>query len=209
MTDWTEWHRSYDDPSTALARRLVVVQRRLVEAAVALGPGLRHVVSLCAGDGRDVIPILAEARLDPAPDVLLVELDPPLASVARDRAAAAGLWSVRVFEGDAADTSLYSELAPIDLLLLCGIFGNISDDDIRTTIGAAAALLREGGRVIWTRGATDPDLRPVIRDWVKELGFDELSFDGDPEPFGVGVGLRRADEVPSKPLPKRLFTFLR
>jgi hypothetical protein len=208
MTDWTEWHRSYDDPSTSLARRLVVVQRRLVEAAVALQPGLHRVLSLCAGDGRDVIPVLAEARLRPAPQTMLVELDPVLSTAARRRASAAGLESVEVIEGDAATTGLYARLAPIDLLLLCGIFGNVSDDDIRTTIGAAAALLRDGGRVVWTRGSTDPDLRPSIRKWFEDAGFDEVSFDGDPEPFGVGVGQRRPD-ADAPPLPPRLFTFLR
>jgi hypothetical protein len=208
MTDWTEWHRSYDDPSTSLARRLVVVQRRLVEAAVMLGPGLRQILSLCAGDGRDLIPILAEARVHPPPTTVLVELDPVLSTAARRRAATAGLASVEVIEGDAATTGLYSRLAPVDLLLLCGIFGNVSDEDIRTTIGAAAALLRDGGRVIWTRGSTEPDLRPSIRKWFEDAGFDEVSFDGDPEPFGVGVGERRPDAV-APPLPPRLFTFLR
>jgi hypothetical protein len=208
MTDWTEWHRSYDDPSTSLARRLVVVQRRLVEAVVALEPGLHRVLSLCAGDGRDVIPVLAEARLRPAPQTVLVELDPVLSTAARRRASAAGLESVEVIEGDAATTGLYARLVPVDLLLLCGIFGNVSDDDIRTTIGAAAALLRDGGRVVWTRGSTEPDLRPSIRKWFDDAGFDEVSFDGDPEPFGVGVGERRPDAV-APPLPPKLFTFLR
>jgi hypothetical protein len=208
MTDWSEWHRSYDDPSTSLARRLVVVQRRLVESIVALGPDMRRVLSLCAGDGRDIIPVLADARLDPAPSVVLVELDPVLATAARGRAAQAGLGTVLAIEADAGNTATYAHLVPVDLLLLCGIFGNVSDEDIHATVRASVALVRDGGLVMWTRGHTEPDLRPVIRRWFVEAGFDEISFDGDPEPFGVGVAQRRGDVV-ADPLPPRLFTFLR
>ena len=80
-------------------------------------------------------------------------------------------------------------MAPVDLLLLCGIFGNISDDDVHATVHTVPSLLRTGGTVIWTRGHLDRpvDLRPVIRGWFAEVGLTEVAFDGDPEPFGVGV----------------------
>lgn len=55
---------------------------------------------------------------------------------------------------------------PVDLLMLCGIFGNVSEQGIKATVSGTPALLRDGGAVIWTRGATDPDLRPAIRQMV-------------------------------------------
>jgi hypothetical protein len=49
--------------------------------------------------------------------------------------------------------------------------------------------------VIWTRGAFEMDLRPQIREWVKAAGFEELSFDGENEKYGVGVArMTRASE---------------
>lgn len=41
--------------------------------------------------------------------------------------------------GDASVTSAYVGAVPADLVLLCGIFGNISDADIRATVAMAAA----------------------------------------------------------------------
>jgi hypothetical protein len=40
---------------------------------------------------------------------------------------------------------------PADVLLLCGIFGNVSDGDIRRTVQAVPALCRAGATVIWAR----------------------------------------------------------
>ncbi|SEH03324.1 hypothetical protein SAMN05444920_13542 [Nonomuraea solani] len=54
--DWVAWHDHYDVPGSALERRLAVV-RRWVGAA--LDEGASRVVSLCAGQGRDLLPVLA------------------------------------------------------------------------------------------------------------------------------------------------------
>ncbi|MEE3920047.1 hypothetical protein V2I01_22750 [Micromonospora sp. BRA006-A] len=69
----------------------------------------------------------------------LVELDPRNADPARRAAADAGLTGVEVVTGDASLTDCYADLAPADLALACGIFGNISDDDIRETVRHCAS----------------------------------------------------------------------
>jgi hypothetical protein len=57
--DWQSWHEEYDDPGSRLSRRLAVVQRRLTEILdTVTGTDLR-LVSLCGGEARDVIPVLA------------------------------------------------------------------------------------------------------------------------------------------------------
>jgi hypothetical protein len=56
--DWHAWHDEYDDPASSLSRRLVVV-RRQVDAILRARPGPTRLVSMCAGDGRDVLPVLA------------------------------------------------------------------------------------------------------------------------------------------------------
>lgn len=60
---WIDWHAAYDDPHSSLAQRLVVVQQCIREAldflaATAAASGLR-IISLCAGDGRDLLPVLS------------------------------------------------------------------------------------------------------------------------------------------------------
>ena len=43
-----------------------------------------------------------------------------------------------MLEGDAADPANYRRA---DVMLACGIFGNISDDDVRRTVGVLPALV--------------------------------------------------------------------
>jgi hypothetical protein len=58
MKEWRHWHNAYDDPQSSLFRRLDVVRARLARALdMAENPVLR-LLSLCAGEGRDVIPVL-------------------------------------------------------------------------------------------------------------------------------------------------------
>ncbi|TMM10208.1 MAG: hypothetical protein E6G01_18650 [Actinobacteria bacterium] len=72
------------------------------------------------------------------------------------------------------------------------------------------SLLAPGGFVIWTRANQEPDLRERIRQSFVAAGLDEVSFDGHPEPFGVGVS-RRIEPRPAveATLRPRLFTFVR
>jgi hypothetical protein len=208
MADWVGWHARYDDPDSTQSRRLVVVRRRVGEALDGLGPRAR-VLSLCAGDGRDLLPELA-ARPRLAPDVLLVERDETLAGQARSAAAALGVGRVDVRVADAAWPASFADVLPVDLLLLCGIFGNVSDEDLRRTVAAVPLLLARDGIVIWTRGRLDgPDLRPAVRAWFREAGLTEVAFDEEAEGYGVGVA-RAGDEAPTADaLPDPLFTFVR
>lgn len=165
-------------------------------------------LSLCSGDGRDLIPVMAAQPPAARPRVILVELDPVLATAGREQIQAFGLAG-EVINGDAGRPDAWRSAVPVDLLMLCGIFGNITEDDIRTTIAAVPAMVTTGGVVIWTRGAFDDyDLRPQVRSWFHEAGMEELAYDGEPERYGVGVNRRIATAAVS-PLPPRLFTFLR
>jgi hypothetical protein len=206
--DWVDWHRGYEDPGSSLSQRLLIVRQRVGEALDALGPGLQRVLSLCSGDGRDLLPELA-VRPALAPEVLLVELDPSLARDAAENAAGLSLGGVLVAEADAGDTAVWADIVPAEMVLLCGIFGNVSEDDIRGTLAALPSLVTPGGFVIWTRGAfADVDLRPAVRRWVVEAGFDEVAYDGEPAQYGVGMARRRPDTA-DVALPDRLFTFIR
>ena len=77
---------------------------------------------------------------------VLVELEPSL--VARSRDLLADLPALRVVEGDAGLTASASAGAPADLLMLCGVFGNVSDDDIRRTAHNASRLCAPGATAI-------------------------------------------------------------
>ena len=207
MTDWQAWHRRYDDRQSSLSRRLSVVQERL-EELVCGGAGVRRVLSLCSGDGRDILPVVARQPGEHRPEVVLVEHDAHLAAMAERRAADVGV-ATTVVVGDAGSAETWRDVVPVDLLMLCGIFGNVSEADIRTTVEAARGMVVPGGSVIWTRGhVTGPDLRPQIRQWFAEAGLTEIAFDAEPMGYGVGVN-RLASDARATPHSGRLFSFVR
>jgi hypothetical protein len=57
MSEWVEWHERYK-PGSPLARRLEVVQGLIRSALDASPPGPIRLVSMCAGDGRDILGVL-------------------------------------------------------------------------------------------------------------------------------------------------------
>lgn len=206
--DWIRWHERYDDPTSALSRRLEVVRQRVAEALDLVPAARPSVLSLCAGDGRDLLPVLA-GRSARGP-VVVVEQDALLAEAASATAGDAGLVDVSIRHGDAADPTVWSDAVPVDVLLLCGIFGNITAEEVDALVLLAPALLRPGGCVVWTRGRTDPDLRPRVRQAFLAAGFEEVAYDGESAKYGVGLArLAVPPPDPRPPLPGRLFTFLR
>jgi hypothetical protein len=173
-----------------------------------------RLLSLCAGDGRDTIPVLA-ARPDLDVDACLVELDPALTDAARVAALAAGV-EVDVRTADAGSFAAFRDRAMGDVLMLCGIFGNISDSDVERCVRAARALVRPGGTVIWTRGSgvsDDPaqDERDPA-DWVRGLftgaGFEELAFVA-PADASYRVGMCRHAGPDHGWAPEWAFSFVR
>lgn len=203
--DWQTWHDDYDRPGSWLARRLRVVQRRIREVLDASPPGELRVVSVCAGQGRDLLEVLADHPRRADVRTRLVELDPRNAEAARR--AAAGL-DVEVRTADAALTDQYAGMVPADLVLVCGVFGNITAADIRRTVGFCTRLCATGGTVIWTKHRRDePDLVPTICAWFEDASFDRHWVSDPREPFGVGVHRFTGDPLPLPP-GERMFTFV-
>ncbi|HZM80446.1 MAG TPA: class I SAM-dependent methyltransferase family protein [Candidatus Limnocylindrales bacterium] len=202
--DWRSWHDGYDDPGSALARRLRVVQHYIRAALDQAPPGPVNVVSVCAGQGRDLLEVLASHRRRDDVAARLVELDPGNVQVAR--ALAQGLPKVDVVQGDAALSDNYAGLVPARIVLLCGVFGNITDEDVERTVAASTQLCAEGGTVIWTRHRNPPDLFPTVCGWFEEHGY-EREWASDPD-AGFGVGVHRL-LGPSSPMQggQRFFTF--
>ena len=204
--DWLAWHEDYDVPGSPLAQRLAVVQgwvRRTLDHAP---PGPVRAVSMCAGQGRDLIDVLRGHPRRGEVSARLVELDPRLAAAARRRAAAAGLPLVDVVTGDAGWSAAYAGLPPAGLVLACGVFGNIGAGDVQRTIAGCARLCAAGGTVVWTRGRRAPDLIPRICGWFAQQGF-ELAGLSDPGPSWVVGAHRRTGPPGPPPAGDRLFTF--
>jgi hypothetical protein len=202
--DWLEWHAAYDDAEAPLHHRLLAVQRRIREALDARPPGAIRIISLCAGEGRDLLEVLADHPRAGDAVGRLVELDPELAA----RAAARAPSGITVEIADAGSSDAYVGAVPADLVLACGVFGNISDDDVERTVRAMPAFCAPGATVIWTRHRRPPDLTIEIRRWFAEAGFEPVAFDA-PTGFEWSVGVQRfAGEQPPFRAGPPLFRFL-
>jgi Putative methyltransferase len=205
--EWLKWHRAYDE-DPFMGGRLHEVQGRIREVLDQRPAGPIRVISACAGDGRDLIGALVDHPRAHDVTALLVELSPDLVEVGRARASSAGFTGVKFKVADASTSNAYAGAIPADLVLFCGIFGNVSDHDVRKSIEHLPELCAAHATVIWTRGRFEPDLTPTIRRWFEESGFSERSFvtiAGSTK--SVGVHFLTAPPKPFRP-DVRFFTFL-
>jgi hypothetical protein len=204
--DWRAWHAPYEDPSSELSRRLALVQAQLRAALDGAPPGPIRLVSVCAGQGHDAIGVLAEHPRRADVSARLVELDEQNVRLARAAAAAAGLDAVEAIAADASITDAYVGAVPADVILVCGVLGNLAAADAAGTIERLAQLCAPHATVIWTRHRRPPDLVPHIRESFARAGFEEIAF-GDARPFGVGSNRLRVPPSPLQPGVK-LFDFI-
>lgn len=206
-TDWVRWHDDYRDPLSPLSQRLRVVQRFIRETLDERGETELRAVSLCAGNGTDFLDVLADHPARERVSARLIELDLDLAAAARARITAAHLDRVEVVVGDAGATDAYGGAVPADLVLACGVFGNVSDADVERTVRALPQLCSAKAVVIWTRHRRRTDLTTRIRRWFTEAGFVERAF------VSPGADSFAVHELHGRPLPlrhrQRLFTFER
>lgn len=210
LRDYRAWHHQYDNPVSALAERLRTVQGRLAELLDTAPSGPVRVISMCAGQGRDLLTVLPRHSRRADVSATLIELDPENVRVARVTAAAEGLTSVEVIEGDASISDTYEPFAPADVVLVCGIFGNVSDADVENTVRTISMLCKPGAAIVWTRHRREPDLTRKVRGWLAEARFVELSFDAIDNESRSGVGTARLIGLPERwRSGYRFFTFIR
>ncbi|MEU1748454.1 class I SAM-dependent methyltransferase family protein [Micromonospora arida] len=208
-TPWQVWHEPYADEASPLSRRLRLAQQHIAAWLDQRSAERLTVVSACAGQGHDLIGVLASR-----PDVqrvrgTLLEYDPGNVAAARTAADQAGLTKIVIRRADAGQLSSYAGAVPADLVLMVGVFGNISDADVERTVAALPQLCAESATVIWTRARRDPDLTPALRDWLRDAGFVEHAFHA-PDDVQFSVGVHRLDSPPQPLDPTgTIFTFLR
>lgn len=210
LRDYVAWHAEYDDPGSSLSVRLRYVKRAIGEWLDRTSGPVR-VVSVCAGQGHDIVGALEDRDHQDRARVTgtLVEIDATNAAIARRRIAELDL-ALTVVEADAGTTDAYRNLVPADLLLLSGIMGNIPAPDIERLVHVSRQFCAARATVIWTRGAQDPDLGPDIRRWFDQAGFEELSCEEWIEGTGMRVGVNRLVSPPQPLRPGEvIFTFYR
>ena len=90
--DWRRWHDEYDEAGSGLARRLAAVQDQVRAGLDRCPPGQVRLISLCAGQGRDVLDVLPDHPRRDDVRARLVELDPRTPRLPRRGRAACRRW---------------------------------------------------------------------------------------------------------------------
>jgi len=173
-------------------------------------PGPFTAISLCAGQGHDILGVLAEHPRRGDAEVTLVEIDRRNVELALKRARDAGIRNVR---GVAADAGISDSLAGVpraSLVIMAGMRAHVSTADFARVIGWLPCICSAGAIVVWNRRLDLQTAWSVWRDRRAFAGAEFVDaclespsrgkfrvfarrFAGAPQPFQSGV---------------RLFTFL-
>ena len=208
--DWLNWHKSYDS-LPALQARLVLIRKHLARCLEGLPPGPVSMVSICAGDGRDIVGLLKSHPRAGDVSALLIEQDERLVAAGLASLANTGLEKrVQFAHADATLTNVYADVAPAPVVILSGVFGNVRTTDTGSLVTNLRSICGTGGKVVWTRhrllneGSRHIEL---IRRLFGENRFTEISLEFTPDEV-FAVGTQRHDG-PTMPLPAgaKLFEF--
>lgn len=207
--NWFEWHDLYQT-EIRLQQRLEIVREYLARSLDALPPGRIQIVSACAGDGRDVVGTLTNHVRKADVHARLVELNPQLVQRGWVTVTEAGLTQqIEFVNGDATLSDNYAGAVPADIVVVCGIFGNLADEAaLQQLIGNLKYLAKPGTFVAWTRGNRgDIIYSDIARQNLKAANFAEVDFrltaTGD---MGVGLHQYLGESVPLS-ANKTLFVF--
>lgn len=175
--DWEQWHSLYDE-SPALQERLILVREHICGALLRQSAEPVHIISICAGDGRDVTGALAASDRRKKVQADLFESNAQL--VAHGQAAVNHVHlnaEVTFHCADATQSSTYRDLSRAHVVVLAGVFGNLKDEDVPRLITSLKALCHPGASVVWTRNLVEFDdgerATQMIRDSFSAAEFKE------------------------------------
>ena len=173
-------------------------------------PGIIRVVSVCAGDGRDLLGTLENHPRAKDVHARLVELNPLLVERGRATIESLGLAKqIELINGDATIADNYVGAVPADIVIVCGVFGNLADEaELNRLLTNLSFLSKQGAFVLWTRGHSNGiPYSETVRKFLRSAGFEEVNFKltatGD-----MGVGIHRySGENVAAPKEQQLFAF--
>ena len=166
-TNWYTWHAEYDDLVSRLGQRLGAVQELITGFLDAAPAGELRVISLAAGQARELIPLLIAHPRGRDVRARLVELDERNADLAEGAVLSAQLSGVQIVVADAGSADSFAGAVPADLVLACGLFEMLPDGDVAAAIAQLSQLCAPGATVVW---ADDTD-STVLVDLFSHAGF--------------------------------------
>lgn len=148
---WSNWPAmSYQ--RTSYRKRLRVVQDHIAECLDRAERGPVRVVSICAGDGRDVVGVLETHERREDVSAWLVELDPKSVEAGIAARDATNLKKQVTFVlGDATDFATFKNILRCDIVVVCGVWGHVPPEERLRLVQALGKFCKPGGFVVWSR----------------------------------------------------------
>jgi SAM-dependent methyltransferase len=178
--DWTHWYKHYD-ATPRIQARLRVVQRQIIEFVNECPAGPITIVSVCSGDGRDLVGALADHPRRNGVAAWLLDAHADTFDRGKEAARAAGLERQLHFVlADATRADSYRDIVPADLVLISGVLGHLRPDGVASLLSALPMLCKPGGGVILNRGLLLNDGArqvPAIRQILRSTGFEEMDYE--------------------------------
>ncbi|MDZ8055452.1 MAG: class I SAM-dependent methyltransferase family protein [Aulosira sp. ZfuVER01] len=176
--DWYEWHDLYNT-EPKLQQRLEIVREYIAYSLNASPDGAIRIVSVCAGDGRDLLGTLKNHPRAKDVSARLVEINSNLVERGRATIESLGLAKqIEFINGDATLSTNYVGAVPADIAIVCGVLGNLADEgELNCLLDNLSFLTKPGAFVIWTRGHSNGiPYSDNVRKILSASGFEEVNF---------------------------------
>jgi hypothetical protein len=177
------WHDNYEDKTSTPYKRTLIVKKLIVDYLI--NKNNITILSICAGQGRDVL-----TSLNADTYAYLIDIDKKCIDYAQSYVNNNNIHNVSIIKADASLISTYvdNNIPKADLILICGVFGHLSLEDISITAQSLKQLIKTGGSVIWTRHKFDNDITKEVREAFELAGYKEETFiSPKEEPFSIGM----------------------
>jgi hypothetical protein len=205
---WNNWPRkAYTRAS--FQERLAAVERHLGDGLDLAPDGPVRIASMCAGDGRDVLGVVESHPRRGDVVAWLVELDGNSVAAGAVHARRTGLeHRVNFLHADATSFATYRNIAPADVLLVCGVWGHVPLEERASLVRACGMLCRSGGVVIWTRGVRRGTARfEAIRQLFAGPTWEEVCVTITPDAKWAVATHRNMGPASALPVGGQIFQF--
>jgi hypothetical protein len=178
--DWAKWHDNYK-VSPALKERLSIVRKHLSKCCISLPKGSIKIISICSGDGRDLLGLMEYHPRKQDVSALLVENNEELVDTGRKSIHEAGFETqLKLVLSDATLFSTYDNYCPANIVLFSGVFGNVRVEETPNIIRNLRSLCNTDSYIIWTRHCrVNNGLKHIefIRNQFTENDFEETYYE--------------------------------
>ena len=186
MRDWVQWHELYKS-NLPLRIRLKLVQSQLKRALNKASDGPVTILSLFAGDARDLSGVLSRHARAKDVSAYLIECNSDLVEAGRKKFDDLGLGDQVDFRvADATDPTSYDGIPPADIVLVCGMLGFVTSETTLDLVRALRSYLKPDGHLIWTRNLmlrNGADHTNLFQTLLSENEFDQKRLSKTALPF--------------------------